>query len=243
MQFWQFFRKIWNGCALLKQPSKMHHSIWKFLFVLGADNYLQRLEGKIRKFLFFYIKIFKNNSMLLYDPYDRSKLFFTFFFKFTFNILCSTADSKSNFWCASNCNDCKTFLLKSLYTGKSFSEALILESVNPQYYERLFIGFPEKYKFTTCCEQISFWMSKQKQTFFVHKMLGACIFRGIQWTISYHLWVKVKTLWEGHKIGKNLPLVLTKQLFLWTSQKSWTLTDERMKASEKDLPVITIWTF
>ena len=31
-------------------------------------------------------------------------------------------------------------------TGKSFSEALILESVNPQYNERLLIEFPEKYK-------------------------------------------------------------------------------------------------
>ena len=31
-------------------------------------------------------------------------------------------------------------------TGKSMSEALILESVNPQYDERLFIEFPEKYK-------------------------------------------------------------------------------------------------
>ena len=41
-------------------------------------------------------------------------------------------------------------------TGKSFSEALILESVNPQYDERLFIEFPEKYKFTTCCVQILF---------------------------------------------------------------------------------------
>ena len=37
------------------------------------------------------------------------------------------------------------------HTGKSVSEALILESVNPQYDERLFIEFPEKYKFTTCC--------------------------------------------------------------------------------------------
>ena len=48
-------------------------------------------------------------------------------------------------------------------TGKYFSEALILESVNPQYDERLFIEFPQKYKFTTCCAQILFWMSKQKQ--------------------------------------------------------------------------------
>ena len=38
-------------------------------------------------------------------------------------------------------------------TGKSFSEALIVASVNPQHDERLFIEFPEKYKFTTGCVQ------------------------------------------------------------------------------------------
>ena len=48
---------------------------------------------------------------------------------------------------------------------KSFSEALILESVSPQYDERLFVEFLEKYKFTTCCVQILFWMSKQKNNF------------------------------------------------------------------------------
>ena len=32
----------------------------------------------------------------------------------------------------------------AFFTGKSFSEALILESVNPQFYERLFIVSPEK---------------------------------------------------------------------------------------------------
>ena len=31
-----------------------------------------------------------------------------------------------------------------IYTGKSFSEALILESVNPQYDKELFIEFPQK---------------------------------------------------------------------------------------------------
>ena len=45
------------------------------------------------------------------------------------------------------------------------SEALILESVNPQYDERLFIDFQEKCKFTTCCVQKLFffllWHSKQ----------------------------------------------------------------------------------
>ena len=39
-------------------------------------------------------------------------------------------------------------------TGKSVSEALILESVSPQYDERLFIELQEKYKFRTCCVQI-----------------------------------------------------------------------------------------
>ena len=43
-----------------------------------------------------------------------------------------------------------------IFTGKSFSEALILASVNPQYDKRLFIEFPEKYKFTTHCVQILF---------------------------------------------------------------------------------------
>ena len=43
------------------------------------------------------------------------------------------------------------FMLNLITTDKSFSEALILESVKPQYYdERLFIEFPEKYKFTIC---------------------------------------------------------------------------------------------
>ena len=32
--------------------------------------------------------------------------------------------------------------------------------------------------------------------------------------------LKVKILWEGHKIWKNLPLVLTKQLFLLSSVKT-----------------------
>ena len=31
---------------------------------------------------------------------------------------------------------------------------------------------------------------------------------------------KVRTLWEGHKIGKNLPLILTKPLFLLSSVKT-----------------------
>ena len=63
--------------------------------------------------------------------------------------------------------------LYSSCTCISFSEALILESVNPQYDKRLFIEFPEKYMlrtnivlnvkqknnfctYTTCCELVFF---------------------------------------------------------------------------------------
>ena len=57
-------------------------------------------------------------------------------------------------------------------TGKSFSEALILASVNPQYGERLFIEFPEKYEFRTCCVQKLFFLLFHLtfKTIFVHNM-------------------------------------------------------------------------
>ena len=80
-------------------------------------------------------------------------------------------------------------LLKKVeFTGKSMSEALILEWVNPQYDERLFIDFQEKYKFTTCCVQKLFSVFVLTfKTIFVHNMLWTCIFLGIQWTISRHI--------------------------------------------------------
>ena len=56
--FWQFFRMGWDGRALLGWPSRIPHRNWKIIFVLGADEYIERLEGKIRECLFFYVKIF-----------------------------------------------------------------------------------------------------------------------------------------------------------------------------------------
>ena len=44
MPFCQFFRKGLDGHALLVWPSKTHHTNWKILFVLGANEYLERLE-------------------------------------------------------------------------------------------------------------------------------------------------------------------------------------------------------
>ena len=59
--------------------------------------------------------------------------------------------------------------------------ALILDSVNPQYDKRLFIEFPEKYKFRTCCVQKLFFVFVLTfKTIFVHNMLWTCIFHGIQ---------------------------------------------------------------
>ena len=51
----------------------------------------------------------------------------------------------------------KTFKMVTTYKGKSVSEALILESVNPQYDKRLFIELQEKYKFRICCVQKLFF--------------------------------------------------------------------------------------
>ena len=85
------------------------------------------------------------------------------------------------------------------------SETLILESVNPQYDERLFIEFQEKYKFTTCCVQKLFF----------------CFCFDIQNNIcTQHV---VNLYFSGNLMNNLLS-------YRW-------LTDSRMRASEKDLPV------
>ena len=48
-----FFRQGRDGRALLVQPSRIPHRISKILFVLGADEFLAMLEGKIREAPFF----------------------------------------------------------------------------------------------------------------------------------------------------------------------------------------------
>ena len=53
---WQFFSMGSDGRALLVQPSKMHH-----LFVLGADEYLEKLESAY----YFMLKYSKQQCVLL----------------------------------------------------------------------------------------------------------------------------------------------------------------------------------
>ena len=72
-------------------------------------------------------------------------------------------------------------------TGKSVSEALTLESVNPQYDERLFNEFMHTNSQHVVYKNCFFAFVLTFKTIFVHNMLWTCIFRGIQWTISYHI--------------------------------------------------------
>ena len=51
--FWQYFRQGRNGRALLVRPSRIPHRISKYPFALGADEFLEMLEGKIRVIPFF----------------------------------------------------------------------------------------------------------------------------------------------------------------------------------------------
>ena len=54
--FWQFFRQGRDGRALLVRPSRIPHRISKFLFALGADEFLEILEGKIGEAPFFKVQ-------------------------------------------------------------------------------------------------------------------------------------------------------------------------------------------
>ena len=97
------------------------------------------------------------------------------------------------------------------------SEALILESVNPQYDDRLFIDlrlqYEKKCKFRICCVQRLFWMLKQKTKI---NLCSELVFF---------------SFWSCKSMNNLLSYC--------------GLTDARMNASEKDLPVLktflTVW--
>ena len=106
-------------------------------------------------------------------------------------------------------------LLHTLSTGKSVSEALILQSVNPQYNDRLFIDSWLQYKKNTTSEHVVykhcflflFWSSKQ------------CLYTTCSQLVFFLYWIQE-----------------------WMNNLSsyCGLTDSRISASEKDLPV-QVW--
>ena len=85
-------------------------------------------------------------------------------------------------------------------TGKSFSEALIVASVNPQHDERLFNEFQETYKLTTRCVQILFWMSKQKKNTILYttccQLLFLLEFNEQSLVILLVNWFKNESVWH-----------------------------------------------
>ena len=48
---------------MLVQPTKSNRGNWKILFVLGSYEYLERLEGKIRDGIFFFVNKSDNYSV------------------------------------------------------------------------------------------------------------------------------------------------------------------------------------
>ena len=116
--------------------------------------------------------------------------------------------------------DTKLFLRRmNIYdTGKWVSDVLILESVNPQYDESLFIEFPEKNKFRTCFVQILFWMSKQKQNknnFCTQHVLNSYFLGEFNEQSLFKLWVN----WcKNEGFWKRFPCTL------WNS--SWNYKSE-----------------
>ena len=78
MPFWQFFRKGWDGHTLFVRPSKMHHSIWRTIFVLGANEYLERSDwqAKLESDYSFRLKYFKITVLTYFLNQDLLYLVF-----------------------------------------------------------------------------------------------------------------------------------------------------------------------
>ena len=66
-----FFRMGLNDRDLLGRPSRILHRNWKIVFVLSADEYIERLEGKIRKCLFFYLK-YSKTTVWVHMPHPNA---------------------------------------------------------------------------------------------------------------------------------------------------------------------------
>ena len=101
---------------------------------------------------------------------------------------------------------------KSMATGKSFSEALILESVNPQYDDRLFIHSWIQYKKNTSWEHDVYKHCFEDQ----NKNKKQCLYTTCSEVVFFLYW--------SQESMNNL-------------SSYCGLTDWRMSASDTDLPV------
>ena len=99
---------------------------------------------------------------------------------------------------------------KYFCTVKSFSEALILASTNPQYDERLFIDLPVHYMTTTSSEHVVYINCSecQNKNQFVHTTCSELV---------------IFMFWTHNSMNNLLSYC--------------RLVDARISASEKDLPV------
>ena len=93
-------------------------------------------------------------------------------------------------------------------TGKSFSEALILASTNPQYDKRLFIDLPLQYMKTTSSEHVvyinCFFVQNNLCTKHVLSLQFSCTELVIQCTICCHNYGLVDA--KIRDSDKNLPV-------------------------------------
>ena len=138
--------------------------------MIGNSFFLFHRSCRIKQIWLFNC-IFKNawvNSMIFQVKKSRSSRLSSFWNCINNFVFFPT---KINFWNQILIIDFAYKNFCCLSTGKYFSESLILESVNPKYDERLFIEFPEKYKFTTCCYKYCFeCQNKNKKSIIVHNM-------------------------------------------------------------------------
>ena len=97
-------------------------------------------------------------------------------------------------------------LVTDVFTGKSFSEALILASTNPQYDKRLFIDLRVQYMKIPNSEHVENMLCTSVLTFrtiYVHNMFWACNFYVLNlqfneqsFAILWVSWCKNKCFWK-----------------------------------------------
>ena len=101
-------------------------------------------------------------------------------------------------------------------TGNSFSEPLILASVNPQYDKRLLTEFPKNY--TTCCVQklfLLFWHSKQCLYTTWCELVFWGEFNEQSLVILWINWFNNESIWKRITCNENHDTIPAIKLSMW----------------------------